>query len=93
LKFRPALAKATARKERMGKYKGVPGFCKLATIEEIKKNGCVLTPGRYVGVKKEEDDGVPFKEKMKKLTGELKQYFGESKKLGKEIEENLKKLG
>lgn len=75
-----------------GKYKDIPGFCKSATIEEIRKNGYVLTPGRYVGVKEEEDDGVPFEEKMKKLTTELKQYFEESKKLEKEIEENLKKI-
>ena len=75
-----------------GKYKDILGFCKAATLEEIRKNGYVLTPGRYVGVKEEEDDGVPFGEKMKKLTGELKQYFGESQKLEKEIEENLKKF-
>ena len=75
-----------------GKYKDILGFCKAATLEEIRKNGYVLTPGRYVGVKEEEDDGVPFREKMKKLTGELKQYFGESKKLEKEIEKNLNKL-
>jgi len=75
-----------------GKYKNIPGFCKSTTIEEIRKNGHVLTPGRYVGVTSPEDDGVPFRDKMKKLTGELKQYFGESKKLEKEIEENLKKI-
>jgi len=75
-----------------GKYKDILGFCKAATLEEIRKNGYVLTPGRYVGVKEEEDDGVPFGEKMKKLTGELKQYFGESQKLEKEIGENLKKI-
>ena len=75
-----------------GKYKDILGFCKAATLEEIRKNGYVLTPGRYVGVKEEEDDGVPYREKMKKLTGELKQYFGESKKLEKEIEKNLNKL-
>jgi len=75
-----------------GKYKDILGFCKAATLEEIRKNGYVLTPGRYVGVKEEEDDGVPFREKMKKLTGELKQYFGESKKLEKEIEGNIKKI-
>ena len=75
-----------------GKYKDILGFCKAATLEEIRKNGYVLTPGRYVGVKEEEDDGVPFGEKMKKLTSELKQYFGESQKLEKEIEGNLNKL-
>ena len=75
-----------------GKYKDILGFCKAATLEEIRKNGYILTPGRYVGVAPEEDDGIPFEEKMKKLTGELKQYFGESKKLEKEIEGNIKKI-
>ena len=73
-------------------YKDIAGFCKSATKEEIVKNGYVLTPGRYVGIKPEEDDGIPFEEKMKKLTGELKQYFTESKKLEKEIQGNLKKI-
>ena len=75
-----------------GRYKDIPGFCKLATIEEIRKNGYVLTPGRYVGVAPEKDDGIPFGTKMEKLTLELKQYFGESKKLEKEIEKNIKIL-
>lgn len=75
-----------------GKYKDIPGFCKSAIIEEIRKNGYVLTPGRYVGVAEEEDDGVPLEDKMRKLTGELKQYFKEGQKLEKEIESNLKKL-
>jgi len=75
-----------------GKYKDIPGFCKVATVAEIAKSGYVLTPGRYVGVKPEKDDGVPFGEKMKKLSGELKQYFEEGKKLEKEVEKNLKEL-
>jgi len=76
----------------VGEYKDIPGFCKSATIEEIRKNGYVLTPGRYVGIPPEPDDGIPFEEKMKKLTTELKQYFQESRKLEKEIEENLKNI-
>jgi type I restriction enzyme M protein len=75
-----------------GKYKDILGFCKATTIEEIQKNGYVLTPGRYVGVAPEENDDILFEEKMKKLTSELKQYFTENKKLEKEIEENLKKI-
>ena len=84
--------KAWRGQKECGKYKDIPGFCKSVTIEEIRKNDYVLTPGRYVGVKEEEDDGVPFEEKMEKLTGELKGYFKESQKLEKEIENNLKKL-
>lgn len=75
-----------------GEYKDVPGFCKAVTKEEIAKNGYVLTPGRYVGVAEEEDDGVPFEEKMKKLSSELKEYFAEGEDLEKKILENLKKL-
>jgi len=73
-------------------YEDIPGFCKSATLDEIRENSYVLTPGRYVGVAPEEDDGIPFEEKMKKLTSELKQYFEESHKLEEEIEENLKKI-
>ena len=78
--------------EGFGKYEDTPGFCKSATLEEIRKNGYVLTPGRYVGVKPEEDDGIPFEEKMKKLTSELEEYFKKSRELEEKIRENLKKI-
>lgn len=75
-----------------GEYKDIPGFCKATTKEEIAKSGYVLTPGRYVGVEDEVDDGIPFKEKIQKLETELKQYFKQSEKLEKEILENLRKV-
>jgi len=75
-----------------GKYKDIAGFCKAAKKGEIAKNGYVLTPGRYVGVAEEKDDGIPFKVKMKKLSSELKGYFKEREKLEKEIEKNLSKI-
>jgi type I restriction enzyme M protein len=75
-----------------GEYKDIPGFCKLATLDEVRKNGYVLTPGRYVGLKPEEDDGVPFEKKMRKLSEELKGYFAVSEKLEMEIMEILKKF-
>lgn len=75
-----------------GEYKDIPGFCKSASIEEIRKNGYVLTPGRYVGVAPEEDDGIPFEEKMRKLTEELKQYFEEGRILEEEILKNLRNV-
>jgi type I restriction enzyme M protein len=74
------------------KYEDIPGFCKSATLDEIREKGYVLTPGRYVGVAPEEDDSVPFEEKIEKLTGELEEYFKEGRKLEKEIEENLRKI-
>ena len=51
-----------------GEYADVPGFCKSAPLEEVRKHGHVLTPGRYVGAEAVEDDGEPFEEKMKRLT-------------------------
>jgi len=75
-----------------GEYEDVAGFCKSVKLEEISKNGHVLTPGRYVGVPEEVDDGIPFVTKMKKLEQDLKNYFDESKRLEKEILENLRKV-
>ncbi len=60
--------------------------------KEIAKNGYVLTPGRYVEVEDEVDDGIPFFEKMQKLETDLKQYFSESEKLEKEILKNISSL-
>jgi len=75
-----------------GEYKDEPGLCKAVKLEDIRKAGYVLTPGRYVGITPPPDDGIPFEEKMKKLTSELKQCFEQSQKLEKEIEKNLKKV-
>jgi len=76
-----------------GKYEDVPGFCKNAKTEEIRKSGYVLTPGRYVGAEAAEDDGEPFEEKMQKLTARLVEQFQESARLEAEIRANLKGLG
>lgn len=74
-------------------YKDIPGFCKAAKLDEIAKAGYVLTPGRYVGLPDEVDDGVPFEEKMQKLSAELKDAFKKGDELEAQILENLKKLG
>ena len=74
-------------------YEDVPGFCKSATLEEVRKHGHVLTPGRYVGVEAEEDDGEPFDEKMNRLTAQLREQMEEGRRLDAAIEENLKGLG
>jgi type I restriction enzyme M protein len=75
------------------KYQDVAGFCKSASLEDIKKNGFVLTPGRYVGLGEIEDDGISFEEKMKKLSSELREAFEKGRGLENEIENNLKELG
>ena len=74
-------------------YENLKGFCYSATTEEIHSNDYVLTPGRYVGVEETEDGGIPFEEKMKKITSELSKQFEESHKLEEEIKKNLKAIG
>ena len=69
------------------------GFCKVSDLEEIKKHDFILTPGRYVGFKPEEDDGIPFEEKMKTLTTELGELFEESNELESKIRQSLKEIG
>lgn len=69
------------------------GFCKVVKTEEIAKHDFILTPGRYVGFKPEEDDGIPFEEKMDKLTKELGELFEESNELENKIRKNLGELG
>ena len=75
------------------KYEDVPGFCKAAKLDDIRKHGHVLTPGRYVGAEAAEDDGEPFAEKMARLTVQLNEQFTESEKLETSIRRNLADLG
>ena len=76
-----------------GEYEDVPGFCRAARLDEIKKHGYILTPGRYVGAEEVEDDGEPFDEKMNRLTAELAGQFERSRGLEGEIRKNLAGLG
>ena len=80
-------------KNKDGEHKDIAGFCKSSTLEEIKSNDYVLTPGRYVGMAEVEGDGIPFHEKMRTLTGQLKEEFAQSEKLEKEIRKNLLGIG
>jgi len=74
-------------------YADIAGFCKSATLEDIRKYGYVLTPGRYVGAEAQEDDGERFEEKMTRLTAKLEEQFAESANLDQAIRENLNGLG
>lgn len=76
-----------------GQYEDVKGFCKAATLEDIKNNDYVLTPGRYVGIEDAEEDSEPFEEKMARLTGDLTEMFTRSKELEDEIRKNLGSIG
>jgi len=74
-------------------YEDVAGYCKSATLSDIAANDYVLTPGRYVGVAEEEDDGIHFEDKMTELTATLKSQLEQAKALDQAILENLKVLG
>src|SRR5205809_3435461 len=76
-----------------GKYADTPGYCKAAKLDDIRKHGHVLTPGRYVGAEAAEDDGEPFDEKMKRLTATLRQQQEEAANLDAAIVANLRQLG
>lgn len=69
------------------------GFCAVATTENIAKQDYILTPGRYVGIEEQADDGEPFDDKMKRLTGELAGLFEKSHELEQEIREKLGAIG
>ena len=76
-----------------GGYMDIAGFCKAATIEEVRDNNYVLMPGRYVGTEAEEEDLVPFAEKMEGLTATLAKQFAQSAVLEKTIRKHLKEIG
>ena len=76
-----------------GTAEDVKGFCAVVDTEEIAKQDYILTPGRYVGIEEQEDDGEPFEEKMSRLTSELSELFVKSHELEKEIREKLGAIG
>jgi type I restriction enzyme M protein len=76
-----------------GNYANETGFCKAATLEEVQANNYVLMPGRYVGTEEEEDDGIPFNEKMEQLTATLAQQLAHGQELEQQIRKNLKQIG
>lgn len=76
-----------------GAYTDIPGFCKAATLDDIRVHEYVLTPGRYVGSSEIDDDDEPFEEKMARLSAALRSQNTEAAKLDAIIDANLKGLG
>ena len=74
-------------------YEDIIGYCKSATVENIQKHKHVLTPGRYVGIPDEEDDGIPFEDKMADLSATLKEQMERETQLNQEIKEQLSNIG
>ena len=76
-----------------GGYEDAPGFCRAAPLEEVRRQGHVLTPGRYVGAPPQEEDGEPFVEKMHRLAGQWREQRAEGARLDDAIAANLQRLG
>lgn len=75
-----------------GEYTDVLGLCKIATIQEIEEKNYSLTPGAYVGVAEQEDDGVDFHERMTEIHAELAQFNSEANVLMEEIQKAWEEL-
>jgi type I restriction enzyme M protein len=71
----------------------VAGFCKAVKLDEIRKQGHILTPGRYVGAEEEEEDQEAFEEKMDRLVADLAKQIKEGQYLNEEIKKNLESIG
>ena len=78
---------------RNGTLEDEAGFCAVKSLQDIKSQDFILTPGRYVGIAEQEDDGEPFAEKMSRLTSELSGLFAESHRLEDEIKKQLGSIG
>ena len=78
---------------RNGTLEDEKGFCAVKTLQDIAAQDFILTPGRYVGIAEQEDDGEPFAEKMQRLTSELSGLFAESHRLEDEIKKQLGSIG
>lgn len=76
-----------------GEYEDVQGFCKSASLADVRKNAYILTPGRYVGLEEAEADDELFEEKMNRLTGELSEQFAKSRELEDLIRQALGGIG
>ncbi|WP_272521515.1 class I SAM-dependent DNA methyltransferase [Providencia sp. PROV202] len=85
--------RVTAKEISVEKYQDQAGFCKVASLDDIKANDFVLTPGRYVGAAEVEDDGVAFETKMQELTQTLYRQMDEAAELDKAIHKNMEALG
>lgn len=76
-----------------GTLEDIKGFCAAVSTEDIAKQDYILTPGRYVGIEEQEDDGEPFEQKMARLTSELSGMFAKSHELEDEIRRKLGAIG
>ena len=82
-----------AWRNKRGRYLDVPGFCKSATLDDIRTHDHILTPGRYVGAAPQPEDDEPFEDKMTRLAAEWREQQKEARRLDRLIAKNLAALG
>ena len=78
---------------RQGTLEDVAGFCAVKTLDDIKAQDYILTPGRYVGIAEKEDDGEPFDKKMHRLIQELSELMASGYRMDAEIKKLLFTIG
>ncbi len=83
----------TFKDYRKGTLEDEKGYCAVRTLADVEAQDFILTPGRYVGIAEQEDDGEPFAEKMQRLTSELSSLFEQSHQLEQEIKKQLGSIG
>ncbi|MFD4326082.1 type I restriction-modification system subunit M [Nocardioides sp. NPDC058538] len=88
----PASESSGVETNAVASYEDIPGFCKSATLADIKAADYALTPGRYVGTPETEDDGEPLDAKITRLTTELLEAFDESARLEKAVRQQLERI-
>jgi type I restriction enzyme M protein len=74
-------------------YEDVAGFCKTVKLEEMRKQGHILTPGRYVGTEEQEIDEESFEQKLKQLVNNYEEQMKKGQELDKQIMQSLKGIG
>ncbi|MDD4604116.1 MAG: class I SAM-dependent DNA methyltransferase [Bacteroidales bacterium] len=73
-------------------FKDVQGFCKSASLDEVRALNYILSPGRYIGLPDDEED-FNYEERIATLSSELAEQMKQTSELDKKIAENLKKVG
>ena len=76
-----------------GEYVDTPGFSRVAPLKEIRAQGHILTPGRYVGIEPVEEDDEPLDDKMRRLVDQWQRQRVEAARLDDQIQKNLEALG
>ncbi len=89
--FRAWSGSASATAKRLT-YQDLPGFCKSASLDDVRAADYALTPGRYVGAPAVEDDGEPVDEKVARLTKDLLTALDESARIEEVVRDQLERL-